>query len=116
MASEKQFEEKVKKFLKEQGCYYIKTHGDRFSKKGTPDLIICCNGFFLGVELKAATGKPSELQLYHVDQIKDSGGIAQVLYPKDFEDFKKLIKFLKTRTTIGKDVVYYSNIVENHLK
>lgn len=116
MASEKQFEEKVKKFLKEQGCYYIKTHGDRFSKKGTPDLIICCNGFFLGVELKAATGKPSELQLYHVDQIKDSGGIAQVLYPKDFEDFKKLIKFLKTRTTIGEDVIYYSNIVENHLK
>ena len=116
MASEKQFEEKVKKFLEEQGCYYIKTHGDRFSKKGTPDLIICCNGFFLGVELKAATGKPSELQLYHVDQIKDSGGIAQVLYPKDFEDFKNLIKFLKTRTTIGEDVIYYSNIVENHLK
>lgn len=116
MAAEKQFEEKVKRFLKEQGCYYIKTHGDRFAKKGTPDLIVCCNGFFLGIELKAATGKPSELQVYHVDQIKKSGGVAQILYPKDFEDFQKLVKFLKTRTTIGEDVVYYSDIIENHLK
>ena len=116
MAAEKQFEEKVKKFLKEQGCYYIKTHGDRFSKKGTPDLIICCNGYFLGIELKAPTGKTSVLQVYHLNQIKQSGGIANVLYPKDFEDFKDLIKYLKTRSTIGDDVVYYTDIVEKHPK
>lgn len=116
MAAEKQFEDKVKKFLKEEGCYFIKTHGDRFAKKGTPDLLVCCNGFFIGVELKAENGKPSELQLHHVEQIKKSGGIAQILYPKEFENFKKLIRFLKNRTTIGKDVIYYSNIVENHLK
>lgn len=106
IAAEKTFENKVKDYLKSQGCYYIKTHGDRFSKVGTPDLLINCNGFFLGVELKSATGRPTELQLYHIRCINDSGGIGMVLYPKDFEDFKKLIEFLKGYEPIGKDVVF----------
>lgn len=29
-----------------------------------------------------------------------------VLYPKDFDKFKKLIEFLKTYEPIGKDVIY----------
>ena len=95
MAGEKLFENKVKAFLKNEGCYFIKTHGDRFSKAGTPDLIICCNGYFMGVELKAEKGRPSALQLYHIEEIKKAGGVAQVLYPKDFEEFKKLVKELK---------------------
>lgn len=106
MAAEKNFENKVKDYLKQQGCYFIKTHGDRFSKIGTPDLLINCNGFFIGCELKAPNGKPSELQLYHIDQIIKSGGLAMVLYPKDFDRFKKLIEFLKSYEPIGKDVVY----------
>lgn len=106
MAEEKNFENKVKKFLEEEGCYYVKTHGDRFSRKGVPDLLICCNGFFVGCELKASNGIPSELQKYHVQQIKSAGGLATVLYPKDFEQFKKLIKFLKQYEPIVEDVVY----------
>lgn len=94
---EKSFENKIKKFLEEEGCYYIKTHGDRFSKVGTPDLIICCNGYFLGVEVKAEKGRASALQLYHIEQIHKAGGKARVLYPKDFEEFKNEIKLLKSR-------------------
>ena len=105
MAEEKNFENKVKEFLEKEGCYFIKTHGDRFSKKGTPDLLICCNGFFVGCELKASKGVASELQKYHIKCIKDAGGLATILYPKDFEEFKKLIKFLKKYDAIGKDVI-----------
>lgn len=53
--------------------------------------MVCCNGYFLGVELKGPKGKPSALQLYNIEEIKKAGGIAMVLYPKDFEDFKTLI-------------------------
>lgn len=103
MAEEKNFENKVKRFLEEEGCYFIKTHGDRFTKKGTPDLLICCNGFFVGCELKASNGKPSELQLYHVDSIKKAGGIATILYPKDFDQFKRIVWKLKESGSIGKE-------------
>ncbi len=92
MAGEKNFENKVKKFLKDQGCWFVKYWaGGEFTKAGIPDLLICCNGYFLGVELKGPKGRPSELQLWNIEQIKKAGGIAMVLYPKDFNDFKNLI-------------------------
>ena len=89
MASEKTFENKIKLYLKSIGAYFIKTHGDRFSKIGTPDILACVNGHFVAVEVKAEKGKPSELQLYHIEQIKKSGGYGIILYPKDFDKFKK---------------------------
>ena len=95
MAQEKVFENKVKAFLNSIGAYYIKTHGDRFSKVGTPDILACVNGYFVAVEVKAENGKPSELQLHHIEQIKKAGGVAYILYPKDFEDFKEHMEALK---------------------
>lgn len=95
MAQEKNFENKVKQFLKEKGCYFIKYWGGAaYTKKGVPDLLVCCNGFFLGIELKSDTGKPSELQLYNIEKIKEAGGLGMVLHPNEFEDFKKTINFL----------------------
>ena len=96
MAAEKNFENKVKKFLEEQGCWFLKYWGGAaYTKAGIPDLLVCCNGYFLGVELKAPNGKPSELQLWNIKKIKEAGGIAIVLYPKDFDSFKNLIHELK---------------------
>lgn len=103
MAQEKQFENKVKAYLKEQGCWFVKywsgtaQNGRKFTKDGVPDLLVCCNGSFLGIELKAENGKPSELQLWNIDQIKKAGGYAFVLYPSQFEEFKKLIRSIKGR-------------------
>lgn len=92
MAEEKQFENKVKKFLKEQGCYFIKYWGGgQFTKAGIPDIICCCNGYFVGVELKSSIGRPSKLQLYNLEKIEESGGYSMVLYPENFEVFKSFI-------------------------
>ncbi|WP_314397063.1 VRR-NUC domain-containing protein [uncultured Gemella sp.] len=94
MMSEKAFENKIKKFLKEKGCYFLKYNPEYFGIKGTPDLLICCNGYFLGIEVKRETGKPSKLQLKKIEEIKNAGGIAMVLYPSGFEKFKELIEEL----------------------
>lgn len=95
MAAEKNFENRVKAFLKAQGCWFIKYWGGgQFTKAGVPDLLVCCNGHFLAVELKAPNGKPSPLQLHTINEIIDAGGTALVLYPSGFEDFKELVKKL----------------------
>lgn len=92
MAAEKNFETRVKKFLKEQGCWVLKYWGGgRFTKAGIPDLLVCCNGHFLAVELKAPNGQASELQKYTIKEIEKAGGIALILYPKDFDKFKQLV-------------------------
>lgn len=95
MISEKSFENKIKKFLKDEGCWFLKTWGGGYQRSGIPDLLICCNGYFLGVELKASNGKASELQLWNIEKIKESKGVGLILYPKDFEIFKDLIHKLK---------------------
>lgn len=95
MAAEKNFENRLKKFLEDEGCWFVKFFANAYTKSGIPDLLVCCNGYFVGVEVKAPNGKPSELQLWNIEKIKESGGIAMVLYPKDFDDFKKLIYQLK---------------------
>ena len=95
IAAEKLFENRIKKFLKDEGCWFVKFFANAYTKEGIPDILCCCNGHFLGIEVKAATGKPSELQLWNIEQIKAAGGIGLILYPKDFESFKKLIHDLK---------------------
>ena len=79
--------------MKEEGCYFVKYWGGgEFTKAGVPDILVCCKGRFIGVEVKSATGKPSPLQIYHLRRIYEAGGIAVLLYPKDFDMFKKLIQ------------------------
>ncbi|BBK61877.1 hypothetical protein A9CBEGH2_08170 [Amedibacterium intestinale] len=95
MASEKNFEKRVKEFLKQQNCWVLKTWSNGVQRSGVPDLLVCCNGVFLGIELKAQKGKPSELQLWNVKKIRESGGVAIVLYPNQFEEFKNIIELLK---------------------
>lgn len=92
MAQEKQFENKIKEFLKEKNIWFVKYFANAFTKSGIPDILACVNGKFVAIEVKAENGKPSELQLYQQKKIKESGGKAYILYPKDFEQFKKEIE------------------------
>lgn len=95
MAAEKNFENKVKKFLEEKNCWFLKYWGGAaYTKSGIPDLLVCCNGFFLGVEIKAPKGKPSPLQIYNLKQIHEAGGLAILLYPDNFTLFQNMVDCL----------------------
>lgn len=94
MASEKNFENKIKQFLKDNNCYYVKYFANRMTKVGVPDILACVNGYFVGIEVKAENGVPSELQIYNIEQIRNAGGIAVIVRPSDWEEFKYLINTL----------------------
>lgn len=95
MAAEKNFENKIKQFLKDKGAWFIKYWaGGQFTKTGIPDILACVNGYFVAIEVKGPNGKPSELQLYNIDKIRKAGGIAVVLYPDQFDKFKIMINDL----------------------
>ena len=95
MAQEKNFENKVKRFLKDNGCWYVKFFANRMTRTGVPDILACVNGHFVAIEVKAQNGKPSELQVYNIKKIHEAGGIGVILYPDGFEAFKRLIHKLK---------------------
>ena len=112
MAAEKNFEESLKRWLESEGIYSLGTGeqdmvakpcgywekrwgGGKYTKAGMPDMHIVVNGISIEIELKAPNGKPSELQIQKLNQIWDAGCISMVLFPKDFDKFKRLIRFIK---------------------
>lgn len=97
MASEKNFENKIKKYLDEKGCWYVKFFANRMTKIGVPDLLACVNGCFVAIEVKGEGGKPSELQFYNQRKIREAGGISLIVYPGQFDDLKHLIDDLLER-------------------
>ena len=64
----------VKDILKLFKFYFIRTESD--IRSGYPDIVVCCNGMFIGIELKDNEGKLSKQQEKHIVDIKSSGGRA----------------------------------------
>ncbi|APH24385.1 VRR-NUC domain-containing protein [Clostridium botulinum] len=90
MAAEKKFENEIKKFLSQlPKTWFYKNWSGPYSKSGIPDIIACVDGHFVGIEVKAPNGKPSELQKRNIRLIQECRGLGYILYPKDFEAFKK---------------------------
>lgn len=97
MAQEKNFENRIKRFLDEQGVWYVKFFANGFTKRGIPDLLCCVNGHFVAIEVKAERGELSELQEIQLQQIHEAGGTAMVVKPNEFDQFKEFIVELKSK-------------------
>ena len=91
MAEEKQFEEKVKKLLKNRGAWVLKTWGGGYQRAGIPDLLVCYKGRFMGIELKAEKGMVSRLQEIELDGIRKAGGCSMILRPSYLLDFEDML-------------------------
>lgn len=112
MAEEKNFENRIKDFLKEEGCWFVKywsgksATGKTFTKEGIPDILCCCNGRFVAIEVKGSKGKASDLQLYNLFKIDEAGGYAVLLYPEQFECFKNFIRCLNESDFLNASLNY----------
>jgi len=95
VGKEKTFENRIKDFLKKEGCYFFKFWGTMYTRAGVPDLIACVNGWFVGIEVKSDVGKPSEIQLQNIKEIHDNSGYAVVVRPDDFDKLKEMIRAIK---------------------
>lgn len=91
MGLEKIYENKIKRYIKDHKGYSVKYFGCNYSTSGTPDILACINGYFLAIEVKAPEGKPSELQLAKIAEIRKAGGLAYVAYPSGWGKLKDII-------------------------
>ena len=87
MSLERTIQRKIIKWLEDQGHYVVKTINS--NKKGVPDLLVCLDGGrFCAIEVKRPGNKPTELQKYNLEEIKELGGLSLVAY--SLEDVKEL--------------------------
>lgn len=97
MKKEKSLETKIKDFLKTQKIYYFKTNGSIYGTVGLPDLVICINGKFIGIELKAKNNKASLQQLKNGIKILENNGIFAVI--DDYDCFMELFQDITMNRT-----------------
>ena len=122
MMTEKAFKEKLKAWLESEGIYPLGTPenemtvppcgywekrwgGGKYVKAGLPDMHIVVNGVSIEAELKVPPNKPSALQIQKINQVDNAQCIGLVLYPKDFENFKKIVLWFKHKRHDYLDVV-----------
>lgn len=93
MAEEKNFENRIKRWIETRGGWWVKYAATGLgARAGVPDILACMGGRFFGIEVKAADGRPTELQLRAVRKIRAAGGAACVLYPSGWEDFQAAVE------------------------
>ncbi len=87
---ESQIQNKILKNLKSIGIYAHKNIAT--NKKGVPDIICCVDGKYVALEVKKKGGKPSDLQIWNINKIRNSGGVAETVY--SWEDVKDILERL----------------------
>ncbi len=66
----------------------------QLSMRGTPDLIICINSFFVVLELKRTHGRVAKIQEWTIEQAKKAGGIGYIAHPGNWEHVSIQLKVL----------------------
>ena len=87
---EQAIQAKIQKYLISQGYYVVNVM--KASRAGVPDLLVCVDGVFVGLEIKNETGRPTDLQLHNISRINDAGGVAGVV--RSIQDVEELLKDL----------------------
>lgn len=70
---------KIMEALQEQyGGFWFKVHGGPYQQAGLPDIIGCCEGVFVGIEVKrpGREGTLTERQKAALQAVKDAGGVS----------------------------------------
>lgn len=77
---------KIKPYLESLGAMSVKYHGGPFGQSGVSDLIVCHFGKYVALEIKKPGNKPTALQLRFIEQVKEHGGLAGVVYTDSFKE------------------------------
>lgn len=85
MTPEAKVKLKIHAALKAQGAYAVNYIGGLHANSGTPDILACLDGRFIGIEAKAGSNKPTELQLHNLRRIDEAGGLALVINETNLE-------------------------------
>lgn len=91
MKPETKFQNKFLKKIREIPRVWAVKISQR-SISGTPDVLICANGYFIAAELKAdEKSLPTKLQTLTLLNIDKAGGVALVCHPENFDEVLGII-------------------------
>jgi hypothetical protein len=92
---EAKVKKKIHATLKASGAYAVNYIGGMHANSGTPDILACLGGRFIGIEAKAGKNKPTDLQTSNLRTIDEAGGLALVINETNVDDLPKYLANIK---------------------
>jgi len=78
---ESKLSRRIMEVLRLEGYFCFKVHGSEYMMAGLPDIIVCAEGKFIGIEVKMpqSRGNVSPVQRLVHTKIEHAGGVARVV-------------------------------------
>lgn len=93
MTPEGELKEAIKEYLNSLDEVFLHSYpGTAYGKKGSPDIVVCYKGNYIGIEAKTYEGKFSEWQKTRKKQIENAGGVC--LFVRSVEHVKEYFEGL----------------------
>lgn len=77
--------------LKGAGAYAVNYIGGNYANNGTPDILACLDGRFIGIEAKAGRNKPTALQIRSLALIDAAYGLALVINESNLDYLRECL-------------------------
>ncbi len=74
---------------------------------GDPDFLLCMAGRFVALELKDDGEEPRPLQLYKLDKVRRTGGVAIVASPSNWQ----AVTYLLAKLDMGESIDDYREVL-----
>jgi Holliday junction resolvase len=94
MTPESKVKRRVTKILQKFGAYYFSPVTGGFGRSGVPDIVVCYQGVFIGIECKAGDNKPTALQLKNLEDIHTNGGWGMIVNEDTAEDVEAVLIYI----------------------
>lgn len=91
MTPEAKVKQSVRKILDRHKIYYFFAAANGYGRAGIPDIIICFDGKFGGIECKAGKGVTTALQERELAAIAAAGGFTFVARETNLEELEKAL-------------------------
>jgi hypothetical protein len=95
--------------LKAAGAYAVNYIGGQYASNGTPDILACLSGRFIGIEAKAGRGKPTALQVLALKRIDEVGGLALCINENSLDYLEECLNDVKNARSNWRD---FASILE----
>jgi hypothetical protein len=86
---------KIHVLLKKHKAYAVNYIGGISANNGTPDILACLHGVFIGIEAKAGNNKPTDLQTLNLKRIDEAGGLALVINEVNLDQLDGVLHAVK---------------------
>lgn len=93
MMPEAKLKTEIRRYLNGIGAFWSNVQGGPGSKPGDPDIVVCYKGRYIALEAKSPTGVQSSIQKVRMCEIRDSGGIYEIV--RTLDDVKKIMETIE---------------------